>query len=193
MCSHTNKHDKEKKMAKYAVIVVDMLEDFVNGALACDRGKAIVPYVAKLCKEARAHGVPVIFSNDCHIKGVDKELQFWGDHAICGTPGAEVIKELELCEKDFVVPKRHYSGFFGTDLNILLKDLGVDTCVIAGLHAHMCCRHTGADAYQNGYDLCVPKQTTDSFTEEDYLMGLKYFKETYGADVCELDELLARF
>lgn len=45
-------------------------------------------------------------------------------------------------EKDFIVPKRHFSGFFGTDLNVLLKDLGVDTCVICGLHAHMCCRHT---------------------------------------------------
>ena len=40
-------------MAKYAVIVVDMLNDFVTGALACDRGKAIVPAVAKLCEAAR--------------------------------------------------------------------------------------------------------------------------------------------
>lgn len=181
-------------MAKYAVIVVDMLEDFVNGALACDRGKAIVPAVARLCDEARAHGVPVIFSNDCHIKGVDKELEFWGDHAIAGTPGADVIPELNADpEKDFIVPKRHYSGFFGTDLNILLKDLGVDTCVIAGLHAHMCCRHTAADAYQYGFDLVIPEETTDSFTEEDYRQGLKYFKDTYGGDVCSLEELLSRF
>ena len=57
-------------MAKYAVIVVDMLNDFVTGALACDRGKAIVPAVKKLCNAAREKGVPVIFSNDCHIKGV---------------------------------------------------------------------------------------------------------------------------
>lgn len=181
-------------MKKYAVIVVDMLEDFVNGALACDRGKAIVPAVAKLCDAAREKGVPVVFSNDCHIKGVDKELEFWGDHAIAGTPGAEVIPELKADpEKDFIVPKRHYSGFFGTDLNILLRDLGVDTCVICGLHAHMCCRHTGADAYQYGYDLIIPRETTDSFTEEDYLAGLKYFEATYGGKVCDLDELLADF
>ncbi len=180
-------------MAKYAVIVVDMLNDFVTGALACDRGKAIVPAVAKLCDAAREKGVPVIFSNDCHIKGVDKELEFWGDHAIAGTPGADVIPELNLCEKDFVVPKRHYSGFFGTDLNILLRDLGVDTCVITGLHEHMCCRHTGADAYQYGFDLVVPEETTDSFTEEDYNMGMKYFKDTYGAEICHVDDLIARF
>ncbi len=181
-------------MAKYAVIVVDMLEDFVNGALACDRGKAIVPAVAGLCDAAREKGIPVIFSNDCHIKGVDKELEFWGDHAIAGTPGAEVISELKADpEKDYIIPKRHYSGFFGTDLNVLLNDLGVDTCVIAGLHAHMCCRHTAADAYQYGFDLVVPRETTDAFTLEDYESGLKYLETTYGAEVCSLDELLARF
>lgn len=72
-------------MSKYAVIVVDMLNDFVTGALACERGKAIVPAVAELCNAARESDIPVIFSNDCHIKGVDKELEFWGDHAIAGT------------------------------------------------------------------------------------------------------------
>lgn len=81
-------------MSKYAVIVVDMLNDFVTGALACERGKAIVPAVAELCNAARESGIPVIFSNDCHIKGVDKELEFWGDHAIAGTKGAEVIPDL---------------------------------------------------------------------------------------------------
>lgn len=180
-------------MAKYAVIVVDMLNDFVTGALACDRGQAIVPDLAKLCDAARAKNVPVIFSNDAHIKGVDKELEFWGDHAIAGTEGAAVIPELKVCDKDFIVPKRHYSGFFGTDLNVLLKDLGVDTVIITGLHAHMCCRHTGADAYQYGFDLVVPEETTNSFTEEEYTYGLKYFKETYGARICKLDEIIAEF
>jgi len=180
-------------MAKYAIIVVDMLNDFVTGALACERGQAIVPDLVKLCDEARAKNIPVIFANDAHIKGVDKELQFWGDHAIAGTKGAEVIPDLKVSDKDFIVPKRHYSAFFGTDLNTMLKDLGVDTCVITGLHAHMCCRHTAADAYQYGFDIVVPEETTNSFTEEDYLYGLKYFKETYGADVCKLADLLAKF
>lgn len=181
-------------MSKYALIVVDMLEDFVNGALACDRAKALVPRIALMCDAARAKKIPVIFANDAHIKGVDNELKFWGDHAIAGTPGAQVVPELHADpEKDFIVPKRHYSAFFGTDLNVLLKDLGVDTVIITGLHAHMCCRHTAADAYQYGYNVVVPRQTTDSFTEEDYLAGMKYFKETYGARICDAEELMAEF
>ena len=54
-------HYGGKCMSKYAVIVVDMLNDFVTGALACERGKAIVPAVAELCNAARESGIPVIF------------------------------------------------------------------------------------------------------------------------------------
>lgn len=180
-------------MAKYAVLIVDMLNDFVTGALTCDNAKKIVPDVAKLCEAAREKNIPLIFSNDAHYKGVDDELNLWGDHAIVGTEGAEVIPELNVCDTDYIVPKRHYSGFFGTDLNVMLKDLGVDTCVIAGLHTHMCCRHTAADAYQNGFKILVPEETTTSFTEEDYQNGLQYFKDVYGGEVCPLDDVIARF
>lgn len=180
-------------MSKCAILVVDMLNDFVTGALKCDRGLAIVPKTAELLRGAREKGVPVIFCNDAHLKGIDHELKLWGDHAIAGTEGAEVIPELELCEKDYVVPKRRYSGFFHTDLDLLLKELGVDTVILTGLHAHMCVRHTAADAYQLGYGIVVAKDATDSFTEEDYLYGIKYLKEVYGAEITDVDSLVKTF
>ena len=136
---------------KYAVLVVDMLNDFVTGALGCDRARAIV------------------------------KLKLWGDHAIRGTKGAEVIPELPIKEQDYVILKRRYSSFFQTDLDLLLKELGVTSVVITGLHTHMCCRHTAADAYQNNYEVIFANEATNAFTEEDYLYGLKYAKEVYGA------------
>ncbi len=175
---------------KQAVLVVDMLNDFVTGALKCDRGLAIVPQTSKLLEGARKAGVPVIFCNDAHLKGIDHELKLWGDHAIAGTKGAEVIPELRLCEKDYVVPKRRYSAFFRTDLDLLLKELGVDTVILTGLHTHMCVRHTAADAYQLGYDVVVAKDATDSFTQEDYDYGIKYLVATYGATITDTDGLL---
>ena len=178
---------------KAAVIVVDMLNDFVTGALKCDRGLAIVPATAKLLKGARKAGVPVVFSNDAHLKGIDREFEVWGEHAVAGTKGAEVIPELELCDKDYVVPKRRYSGFFHTDLDLLLRELGVDTVIMTGLHAHMCVRHTSADAFQLGYKVVVATDATDSFTEEDYKGGIKYLKEVYGAELHTVDELLKIF
>ena len=175
---------------KYAVLVVDMLNDFVTGALKCDRGLRIVPKTAELLNGCREKGIPVIFCNDAHLKGIDHELKLWGDHAIAGTKGAEVIPELKLCEKDYVVPKRRYSGFFHTDLDLLLKELGVDTVIMTGLHTHMCVRHTSADAYQLGYSVVVAKDATDSFTQEDYDYGIKYLKEVYGAEITDVDTLL---
>lgn len=180
-------------MKKYAVIVVDMLNDFVTGALGCDRAKAVVAPLSKLLNTARAKKIPVIYSNDSHLKGIDHELALWGDHAIRGTEGAQIIPELKAQDGDYIVPKRRYSGFFQTDLQILLSELKADTLIITGLHAHMCCRHTAADAYNYGFDIVVPRETTNSFTEEDYLSGLKYLKEVYGADICDLDALIAKF
>ncbi len=178
---------------KTAILVVDMLNDFVTGALKCDRGLAIVPATARLLDGARKAGVPVVFCNDAHIKGIDREFEVWGEHAVAGTKGAEVIPELHLCEKDYVVPKRRYSGFFHTDLDLLLRELGVDTVIMTGLHAHMCVRHTSADAFQLGYHVVVATDATDSFTEEDYKNGIKYLKEVYGAELYTVDELLAKF
>ncbi len=182
-----------KKLNKPAILVVDMLNDFVYGALTCERGKAIVPATARLLDAAREAGVPVIFSNDAHLKDIDRELTIWGDHAIAGTTGAEVIPELNLSDKDYVVPKRRYSGFFQTDLDILLKELGVETVIMTGLHTHMCVRHTSADAFSLGYDVVVAKEATDSFTEEDYNGGLAYLKTCYGADAYTNEELIAMF
>ena len=181
-------------MSKYAVIVVDMLNDFVTGALKCERGLAIVPKVKALVEGARAKGVPVIFSNDEHLEGIDREFKVWGPHAVMGTEGAKVIPELQADEsRDYIVPKRRYSGFFQTDLDALLRELAVDTVIIAGLHANMCCRHTAADAFMLGYEVVVAGDCTDCFTEEEYLGAIEYFKTVYGAEITTASELVERF
>ncbi len=178
---------------KSAILVVDMLNDFVTGALKCDRGLAIVPKTAELLRAARKKGIPVIFCNDAHIKGIDHELKLWGEHAIAGTQGAQIIPQLEYTESDYIVPKRRYSGFFHTDLDLLLKELGVDTVIMTGLHTHMCVRHTSADAYQLGYNIVVASDATDSFTAEDYEYGIKYLKEVYGAEISDTSTLIKNF
>ncbi|OPZ35739.1 MAG: Isochorismatase family protein YecD [Tenericutes bacterium ADurb.BinA155] len=104
-----------------------------------------------------------------------------------------MIPELKLSKGDYVVPKRRYSGFFHTDLDLLLKELGVDTVIMTGLHTHMCVRHTSADAYQLGYNVVVAKDATNSFTEEDYTYGLKYLHEVYGAEISDVATLIQEF
>jgi len=180
-------------MAKSAIIVIDMLNDFVTGSIGCDRAQRIIPPLQKLLAAAREAGVPVIYSNDSHLPEIDKELKIWGPHAIRGTQGAEVIAELAPQPQDFVIPKRRYSGFHGTDLGLLLRELGVDTVVLTGLHVNMCLRHTAADAYFADLSIAVPSDGTEAFTEADYEGGLAYLKQVYAADVTSVDALVASF
>ncbi len=179
-----------KNKTKTAVILVDILNDFVTGKLKCERAESIIEPNVRLVEAARKNGIPVIYSNDAHIKNVDKELDFWGDHAIIGTEGAEVIEHLKPKEDDFVIPKRRYSGFFQTDLHLLLEELGIKHLIITGLHTNMCVRHTTADAFFWNYSITVPKETTEAFTEKDYEEGLVYLEKVYGAKIRNVDEVI---
>ena len=176
-------------MKKYAVIVIDMLNDFVTGPIASPRVHHIIQPIKELCDKARANGIPVIYANDSHTPEIDKEFKIWGPHAVEGTPGAEVIDELKPCKGDYIVPKKTYSGFYETTMELLLRELGVDTVVITGWQADCCCRHTSADAFFRGFGIVVPRETTDTVTEEGYLGGLEYIKNIYGGIICSVDEL----
>ena len=176
-------------MEKYAVIVIDMLNDFVTGPISSPRVNHIIQPIKELCDKARANGIPVIYANDSHTPEIDKEFKIWGPHAIEGTPGAEVIDELKPQKGDYVIPKKTYSGFYQTTLELLLRELGVDTVVITGWQADCCCRHTSADAFFRGFGIVVPRETTDTTTEEGYIGGLEYIKNIYGGIICSVNDL----
>ena len=176
-------------MSKYAVIVVDMLNDFVTGPIASPRVHHIIEPIKKLCEKARAAGVPVIYANDSHTPEIDKEFKVWGPHAVEGTKGAEIIDELKAQPGDYIVPKKTYSGFYETTLELILRELGVDTVVITGWQADCCCRHTSADAFFRGFNIVVPRETTDTDTEEGYVGALAYIQKIYGGKICSVDDL----
>jgi len=129
-----------------AVVVIDMLEDFVTGALKCERADRIIPNIKKLVETSRKKTIPIIYSSDAHLP-TDFELKKWGKHAMKGTRGAEVISQLKPAKEDIVLEKRAYSGFFETGLDSVLRNLKVDTLILTGLHTNMCVRHTAADAF----------------------------------------------
>ncbi|MEM1601034.1 MAG: isochorismatase family cysteine hydrolase [Sulfolobales archaeon] len=177
-------------MPKYSVLVIDMLKDFVYGSLKCERAQHIVQNVKEVVENARSLGIPVIYVNDTHLRAVDHEFKLWGEHAVKGSEGASVIDELKPTEKDFIIEKRRYSGFFETGLDLLLRELRVDTLVLTGIHTHVCVLHTAADAFFRGYDIVVIKDAVQAFTEEDHNWGLKYMEKIYGAKLMSTAEFL---
>lgn len=185
-------------MARKAVIVIDMLNDFVTGALANPAGEEITPNIVRLLETARERDWIVIFANDAHLPG-DYEEEVWGVHALAGTPGAAVIPELDPQEGDVVLPKRFYSSFYETGLASLLDQYGVDEVILTGQHTNICVRHTASDAFLNGLKIFVPRDAVAMFklpeqTEEEYERGqqeaLDYLVMCYGAEITTVDALV---
>jgi nicotinamidase-related amidase len=180
-----------------AVIILDMLNDFVTGQLTCRRAKHIIPSLKKLVDAARKHNIPVIYSNDAHYPTDAEVVEKWGKHAIKGTKGAEVIPELKPTAKDYVVEKRTYSGFYETGLDSLLRSLnngeGVKTVILGGLHTNICVRHTAADAFFRGYKIIIAQDGVEAFTQEDHEQGLKYLKDVYNAKIITVEQIIKKF
>ena len=119
------------------------------------RAQAIVEPLSRLLAHARKNNWVVVFSNDAHHPD-DPELKVWGEHAMEGTPGAQVIPALEPRDGDIISPKRGYGAFDGTGLDEQLRELGVGEVVITGQHTHICVRHSSYEALMRGYEITVP-------------------------------------
>lgn len=173
--------------AKCALLVIDELGDPTGTPLE----PVLLPSIlqtAKLTEAARTAGMPVIFTNDAHIPGIDRELALWGAHGIAGTPEAQTSPLLNPQPTDYVVEKRRYSGFFQTGLLLLLNELGVDTLICCGMDTNICVKHTVADAYFNNFNIIVVGDATATFLVGDQEEGLDYMRTCYAAKVIDADE-----
>lgn len=180
----------ELDVKKAALLVIDVLGDPTGGPL---EGVLLKPTenAARLASAARKAGVPVIFANDAHILGLDRELALWGNHGIAGTPEAQTAPQLEQQEGDFLIEKRRYSAFFQTGLRLLLDELGVETLVCCGMDTNICVRHTVADAYFNNFNIVVAHDATATFLVGNQAEGLDYMRVCYAAAIVSTDEAVA--
>jgi nicotinamidase-related amidase len=173
-----------------ALIIVDMLDDFVDGALANPRAQSMIPHLKRLLAHAREDGWVVVFSNDAHHAD-DPELRVWGPHAMACTPGAQVIAALKPRDGEIISPKRVYGAFDFTGLDEQLKALGVTEVIVAGQHTHICVRHTSYGALIRGYDITVAKDAVCAFEGVDEEAALEYLTMAYGVTITTVDALAA--
>ena len=169
-----------------ALIINDMENDFVDekGALRVDTAIDCVEPIKKLKAKMKKEGAPVIYVCDTHFKG-DKEFEKWGSHTVDGTWGAAVIDELAPDENDFVIKKWRYSAFFATPLEMLLRQLKVDTIVLTGVLTDVCIQHTAADAYFRGFKTVVPRSCTATISDERKEYALNFIKQMYDAEIVD--------
>ena len=106
--------------------------------------------------KAHSMSIPVIFVQEVHrpdLVDFGRELDESEDiHCLEGDPRTELATEqMGFQNGDYVVPKRRYSAFFGTDFEILLRGLKIDTLLLCGGLADVCVHYTFVDAHQSDY------------------------------------------
>jgi maleamate amidohydrolase len=161
-----------------AILVVDMIGDmFLREELVRQRS-SLVAAINALIEAGRHAGHLVVWIRQEHAADLsDAPLEFRrrGIHiAIAGTPGAELLPELEVAPHDRVVIKKRYSGFFATDLDDYLRHEQIDRLVIVGVNTHACVRMTAIDAYQRDYDVVIVRECVGSWDEEHHDVSLRY-------------------
>jgi nicotinamidase-related amidase len=142
------------------LIVID-----IQGGGSANPGESSIPFMPgyaaamdrapTLVAAARECGVPVVFFQEAHRRDLvdfGRELDGAEDvHLLEGDPGTEIAANLDVRPDDYVICKRRYSCFFGTELEILLKGLRADTLILIGGHTDVCVHYTFVDAHQHDY------------------------------------------
>lgn len=177
----------ELDVSRTAVVVIDVLGGADGPIPALEE---MANNCFKIVKAARAKKVPVIFVNDAHIPGLDREIELWGEHGIRGTQGSVPLDGFEVASSDYIIPKRRYNAFFQTDLDLTLRELGVDTIIAVGCDTNICVMQTLAGAYFLGYKTVVPSDATATFLIGDQESGLEYFTRCYDSRVVDTAKVL---
>ncbi len=172
-------------MPDRAFLVIDMLRDFVDpgGALFVgEEGREIISPLARHLEEARDRGDLVLFLCDRHLPD-DAEFDMFPPHCVQGTPGAEIIPELQPAEDELVVPKRRYSGFFGTDLDIALREKDIREVALTGVCTNICVLYTAACARNRNYAVRVYADAVAGLSRGAHDWALNEMEQTLGCTI----------
>lgn len=146
------------------LVVVDMQE--AGGMPAEEVGIEHMPgyddrvaRAQRMIDAARAAGIPIVFFQEVHRpSGIDfgRELDgVEGEHCVDGRPGTPLhpalLPDLDGPNHEFHIVKRRYSGFIGTEFEIVLSGLKADTLILVGGLTDVCVHYTFADAHQRDF------------------------------------------
>lgn len=178
------KNPKTLHNEKYALIVCDMLNDFVlKGApLEVARARAIIGNIEREINKARKKHRPIIYCCDGH-RPADPEFSLWPKHAIKGTTGAQVIDELKPHKNDYSVIKPSYSCFYKTALDKLLRHLGITHVILTGVATNICILYTVAEATMRGYKVAVPENCVAALSQGDHRFALQQMKRVFQVEI----------
>ena len=158
------------------LLIVDMQNDFVRrgGKLPVPGAEATIVAIQRLRNLAERNSIPVFYTQDSHSPG-DPEFEIWGEHVLVGTQGWEIIDELYPRREtdDRVFRKDRYDGFFRTELDAALQEIGTETLIICGTVANICVHYTAASAALRWYRVILPIDCTSALNEFDMQAAIR--------------------
>ncbi len=153
--------------------------------------------VPALISAARQCGVPIVFFREAHRRDLvdfGRELDGVEDvHLLEGDPGTELDPALGMRPDDYLITKRRYSCFFGTEFEILLKGLKADTLILVGGHTDVCVHYTFVDAHQHDYFCRVVEDCVAGSSREAHDAALRAMEYLQTGARRTADEVEAAF
>jgi nicotinamidase-related amidase len=151
----------------------------------------------RLLEGARAAGVPVVFFQEVHRpSGVDfgRELDGTeGVHCLEGRPATDLEPSLRPLADEFHIVKRRYSGFIGTDFEIVLRGLHASTLILIGGLTDVCVHYTFADAHQRDYYVRVVTDCVGGSSQYRHDAALDAMEYLQTGALRTTEEILASF
>jgi nicotinamidase-related amidase len=127
-----------------ALLVIDMQNDFLlpDAPVPAPGGLDLVPIISGFAEACRKAGFPVVFTQEMHrpdLSDFGIELDFEPPHCLEGTPGMDVVAGLQPHPGDVLIQrKRRYDAFLGTDLDLALRQRGVENLLVTGVCTDFC-------------------------------------------------------
>lgn len=163
---------------KTALLIIDMQNDFFGSERLQSLKDELIEKINSLATIARKKSIPVIWVRQemkADMSDAPRGIKKAGKPlVVVGTPGAQLLEGLQKEAGDYEVIKTRYSPFYKTELEDLLKKLGIDTLVISGINTHACVRMAAIDGYERDYEIILAVDCANSHDEEHHKISVKY-------------------
>lgn len=155
------------------------------------------PRQLALVESARRAGVPVVFIQEVHkpsLVDIGRELDgSEGPHCIEGDDDTELATWLRPEPEEFLIRKRRYSAFFGTELEIVLKAHRAETLILIGGLTDVCIHYTFVDGHQHDYRVRVVRDAVAGSSERAHAASLEAIEYLQRDALVETADVLASF
>ena len=171
-----------------ALLIIDMINcfDFRGAETLKTKAVGVARAIRRLRDQAEAAGCPVIYVND-NFGEWHSERSRLIERARQG--GGSVLEAIAPDEQDYFIIKPQCSGFYATNLQVLLPKLGVRRLILTGIATDVCVLFTAGDAHMRDYALWVPEDCVAAVDDQRSRWALEIMRESMGAETRSTGEI----